>query len=111
MANKPASKSTDKTVSVLSEAEIAKLKAKHGKLFVYTTEDGKIAYFRKPRRQDVAAAAVIGSGDQIAYRQQICESCFVTGDRDVLDVDDYFFAIQQKIEAMITVVDGELKEL
>lgn len=110
MANKP-TKSAGEQSSVLCETEIAKLKAKHGKIFSYTTEDGKIAYFRKPNRNDIAAAAVFASGDQLGYRGTLAESCFVAGDRAILEADKYFLAIQQKVEQMIEIVDGELKEL
>ena len=90
--------------------EFKNLEATHGKLKAIMVED-KIALFKKPTRQIIGAASALSTSDPMKYLEMLAENCFVAGDRELLDDDDYFMAIMPKLNELIETKTAELLKL
>ena len=96
----------------LTEEKKKELKEKHGDIYLVTVED-KSAVLRKPTRKDLSYAMAASSqgNDPIALAETIMKNCFVEGDRELMEDDDYFFGAMPVVTEMIQVKAGELKKL
>ncbi len=96
----------------VSQTMIEDWKKKHGDVIYYTVED-KVGYFRKPTRQELSYAAVASSQmkDVIKYSETLMNSCWLGGDREILEKDEYFMGAMSVIEALAEVKTGEVKKL
>ena len=96
----------------ITQTQINDWKKKHGEIVSYTVED-KVAYFRKPTRQELSYAMVASNQmkDLIKYSETLMNSCFIGGDREILDKDDYFIGAMTIIEALAEAKTGEIKKL
>lgn len=96
----------------VSQTMIEDWKKKHGNVICYTVED-KVGYFRKPTRQELSYASVASNQgkDTIKYTETIMNSCWLGGDREILEKDEYFIGAMSVIEALAEVKIGEVKKL
>lgn len=96
----------------VSQTMIEDWKKKHGDVICYTVEDKK-GYFRKPTRQELSYASVASSQmkDAIKYSETLMNSCWLGGDREILEKDEYFMGAMSVIEALAEVKTGEVKKL
>lgn len=87
-------------------------KKKHGDVILYEV-DGKKCYFRKPTRQELSYATVASNQmkDTVKYSEVLMNSCFLGGDRDIIDNDEYFLGAAPVIEALSEAKVGEIKKL
>lgn len=90
--------------------ELNNLKAQHGQLTAITVED-KIGLFKKPTRQILSMATALASSDPIGYIEKIAENCFVAGDRELLENDEYFLAIMPKVSELVETKTAALLKL
>ncbi len=95
----------------MPEIDINALKAKYGDVFAYRTEDGKVAYFKRPDRRILSYASSTSGGDNIKYKEAIATNCFVDGDREILQVDKYFLGLSSTILDLVEIVEGNLEKL
>lgn len=96
----------------ITQTQINDWKKKHGDIVLYTVED-KAGYFRKPTRQELSYASVASNQgkDVVKYTETIMNSCWLGGDREILDKDEYFIGAMSVIEALAEVKTGEVKKL
>lgn len=96
----------------ITKTTIESWKKQHGDVIQYTVED-KVAYFRKPTRQEISYASVASNQmkDVIKYSETLMNSCFVGGDREILEKDEYFIGAMAVIETLAEVKTGEVKKL
>lgn len=96
----------------ITKTQIDDWKKKHGDVISYTV-DGKVGYFRKPTRKEISYASVASNQlkDVIKYSEALMNSCWLGGDRDILDVDEYFMGAMGVIEELAAVKAGEVKKL
>ena len=96
----------------ITQTQIDDWKKQHGDVISYTVED-KAGYFRKPTRQELSYASVASNQgkDTIKYTETIMNSCWLGGDREILDKDEYFIGAMTVIEALAEVKTGEVKKL
>lgn len=96
----------------ITQSQIEDWKKKHGDVIQYTVED-KVAYFRKPTRQEMSYASVASNQmkDAVKYTETLMRSCFLGGDTDILEEDEYFLGAAPIIEALTEVKAGEIKKL
>lgn len=96
----------------VTKTQIEDWKSKHGDVIAYTV-DGKEGFFRKPTRQEISYASVASNQmkDVIKYSETLMNSCWLGGDRDILDKDEYFIGAMGVIEALAEVKVGEVKKL
>ncbi len=99
-------------MATITQEQINDWKAKHGTVVVYTVDD-KEAYFRKPTRQELSYASVASNQmkDVIKYSETLMNSCWLGGDREILDNDEYFMGAMEVIGALAEVKSGEVKKL
>lgn len=90
--------------------QLKALEAKHGKLKAIVVED-KVALFKKPSRQILGSASAYVSTDIIRYTEIVAESCFVDGDREIIDDDDYFISAMPQISELGENKKAELVKL
>jgi hypothetical protein len=98
------SNETNKTV-------IADLKKKHGRIFSYTTEDGKVCYLKVPDRKVLGFARETSGGNSVKFNETVIDNIFVGGDESIKIQDKYFFGLSAKVDDLIEIVNGELAEL
>ena len=96
----------------ITQSQIEDWKKKHGDVIQYTVED-KVAYVRKPTRQEMSYASVASNQmkDAVKYTETLMRSCFLGGDTDILEKDEYFLGAAPIIEALTEVKAGEIKKL
>lgn len=96
----------------ITQSQIEDWKKKHGEIIQYTVED-KEAYFRKPTRQEMSYAAVSSNQmkDALKYTETLMRSCFLGGDTEILEKDEYFLGAAPVIDALTEVKAGEIKKL
>ena len=91
----------------LSEKEVEALKAKH-KVFHYQVED-KQAWFRNPTLKVLTAAQV--QKDTAQYYYTLARNCFIAGDPDVIENEEYFIVLMRKLDDLTTYFTVEVKKL
>ena len=96
----------------ITQAQIDDWKKKHGDVILYEVE-GKKAYFRKPTRQELSYASVASNQmkDSLKYSEVLMNSCFLGGDRAIIDDDAYFLGAAPVIEALSEAKIGDIKKL
>lgn len=99
-------------MSKLSQEEIELLKSQNGgEIFEITIEE-KTAYFKKPDRKTLSYATVSGgTKDPFKFNEIILESCFIGGDRDLIDDDKYFLSMSGQVAELIEIKHATLKKL
>ena len=97
----------------ITKEKIAQLKKNHKDLWLYETEDKKYkAIFRPPTRTEFGIIQSVSlSESEMNGAVTFANTCFVFGDREVIDNDKYFHGLRSNIMEIIEVVDGELKKL
>ena len=75
----------------ITQTQIDDWKKQHGDVVLYTVDD-KEGYFRKPTRQELSYASVASNQmkDVIKYSETLMNACWLGGDREILDKDEYF---------------------
>lgn len=96
----------------ITQAMIDGWKKEYGTVISYTV-DGKEGFFRKPTRQEISYASIASNQmkDVMKYSETLMNSCWLGGDRDILDKDEYFIGAMGVIEALAEVKTGEVKKL
>lgn len=97
--------------SEVTPAQIEDWKQKYGKVFEYESADGKRCYLRQPNRRIISASSVNAGVDNLLQKELVIKNCFLGGDRTLIDEDKHFYTMANKIEIMIEVVEGTLKEV
>ncbi|MBE6234756.1 MAG: hypothetical protein E7112_00805 [Bacteroidales bacterium] len=94
--------------------QIQEWKKKHGvtDIIVYEVDDFR-GYFRKPTRQELSYAAVASNQmkDAVKYSDVLMNSCWLGGDREIIERDEYFLGASPLIEALSEAKTGEIKKL
>lgn len=96
----------------ITQTQIEDWKKKYGDVISYTVE-GKVGYFRKPTRQELSYASIASNQmkDVIKYAETLLNSCWLAGDKEILDKDEYFIGAMGVVEALAEVKLGEVKKL
>lgn len=94
-------------------AEVIKgWKQAHGSVFMYKAEDGKVAYFRSPSRQEMEAATALATSNKFLQSNAVlAKATFLGGDECIVSEDKYFFGLSAHLKSIIKKVEGELTEL
>ncbi|MEN9458946.1 MAG: hypothetical protein RL135_1540 [Bacteroidota bacterium] len=84
-------------------------KQQYGGVFRYTTEDGKIAYFKTPDRKILGMST--SAPDVVAGNEIVARNCFLAGDECVINEDQYFFGLQNQLSTFLKQTTGKSEEL
>ncbi|MBQ0075100.1 MAG: hypothetical protein KBT34_13035 [Prevotella sp.] len=91
-----------------TKEQVAEWKAKHGDIFEITV-DGKNCILHKPTRQNLSYASVVK--DPIKMSETLLKQLWVDGDKEILEQDDLFMAVVNKMEEVMKVKEAEVKKL
>lgn len=97
-------------VEKFGQEKIDALTKKHGQLSVIIVED-KMGLFKKPDRKVISSASAVAATDPIEYVAIIAENCFVEGDKELLQEDDYFLGIVPVINQLVETKTASLLKL
>lgn len=98
------------------DEHIEQLKIKHSVDTIYTIEvkgrDGKpiVAYFKKPSREIVGASLAISGRNPLSAKEMLLRACFLEGDKQILDDDEYFMGAAVYADDMIDIARATLKK-
>lgn len=93
--------------ATLSETEVEALKEKH-RLFHYQVGD-KQGWFRNPTLKTLTAAQAQKDGTQYYYT--LARNCFIAGDPDIIENEEYFIILMKKLDELTTYFNVEVKKL
>lgn len=94
--------------------QLAGWKKKYGEDGIYeVVVDDKKAILHKPSRKDISYATSGSSSGQDAmkFNEILMRQCWVDGDREILEDDDYFFGAVPTLQAILEVKKAEIKKL
>ena len=94
----------------MDEQQISSWKQQYGDVFEVTV-DGKKGYFKKPDRKTMGFAMTKAQTDPLGYLEVIIENCWLGGDNELKDNNDYFYALCMKVQDITAVKDAEIKKL
>lgn len=92
-----------------TEDQLAVWQKKHGDVYLLSVED-KTAYVRKPDRAMLSMAATLGK-DPVKYSEVMLNNCWLDGDKEIKEVDEYFFAAAAQMASIIQIKEATLKKL
>lgn len=100
-------KENNKTIT---PEQIESWKKKWGDVFCVTVGD-KMAYLKRPSRQALSAAAVVGKNDPMKYNEILLNNCWLAGDEEIKTDDALFLGVSTKLGELVEVKEAELKKL
>lgn len=98
----------------LTEAEINRLKAQHGKIYEITAEDDGeqyVAYFRRPDMGTLSAMTKMAKTDEIKASQILLENCFVGGADTVKSDTSLFMATVGELSKIVGAAKATIKNV
>jgi len=95
----------------ISQEQIDAWKKQYGSVYRFTSEDGKIGYFKKPDRKVMDAVAAKATSNPVLSNEILAKTCFIGGDEELITNDANFFGLSQKLKGLLQVIEGELQEL
>lgn len=96
---------------------IEEWKQKHGDVYKVTVDKGleseKVAYVRKPTRQELKYAMMASKGGQdlISMQEVLVRHCMLGGDPVIQTDDEYFLAVAEKVSDLFKKREAELEKL
>jgi hypothetical protein len=90
--------------------QIAVWKQKHSKIWQIEV-DGHVCYLRKPTRQEISLATILGTKNPIAYKESIINSCWLGGSDAIKTDDDLFMSVSSELPALVEFKLVEIKNL
>ena len=97
-----------------TKEQLAAWKKKYGERHVFErVVEAKKCLLQKPTRQDISYATA-GSNqgrDSAKFVELLAKQCWIDGDREIIDDDDYFLSIAPVMEAMVETKKAEIKKL
>lgn len=94
----------------LTPEQIEAAKKQFGKVYKIIVED-KSAIVHKPTRLILDNADKQGSKKNSAFNEVLLKSCWLAGDKELVNDDDYFFGASTQLSEIINFKEGEIKEL
>lgn len=94
----------------LTKEEIEGFKKEYGGVFLITVEDKK-CYLHTPTRVILDAAHAASAKRSSKYNEVVIRSCWLAGDKIILDDDEYFLSASTHLDEMITFKEAGIKKL
>lgn len=74
--------------------------------------EDKIGYVRKPTREEMKYAMTLATkNDPLGMVEEILNSCWLGGDLELKDDDDFFYGAAMQLQELIEIKTGQLKKL
>lgn len=98
----------------VTKAQINEWKEHYGEVFELEV-DGKKGYVRKPGRKQLSYASTVSNSngviDSIAFAEHILSACWLGGDEEIKNNDDYFLAVVPTLEELTQRAEARIKKL
>jgi hypothetical protein len=94
----------------LTPEEIEQAKKAFGDVFHLQVDD-KQCFIHKPTRQVIDLAVQSAAKRSSMFDETILRNCWLAGDKDIVDVDEYFYAVSKQLDEVIKFKTAELKKL
>lgn len=95
----------------VTDQNIIDWKKKHGTIFMLESEDGKVAYVRKPTRKELSYAMTKVQSNPLGFAEVIMQNCWLGGDEEMRTSDEHFLGVSSQLDALMEVKVVELKKL
>jgi hypothetical protein len=82
---------------------------KHGRLEEVTVYVQKVGYVRKPTRHEIGASMSLQT-DPLTQAEDLLNTCWLGGDEELLDDDDYFQGALMQFQELMAIKTGEIKK-
>ena len=92
-----------------TEVQIKKWKEEHGDVF-FAKSDGHIAYFRKPKRQELSYSMTM-QDDPLKMAESLLKSCFIGGSEVFLNDLEFLLGAAELMDQLMAVKKAELGKL
>jgi len=99
----------DNHLTELTPEQIEAAKAKYKAVFEITVEDKK-CWLHKPDRNVLDLANSASSKKSSKFNETILRNCWLAGDKDIVEEDDYFYGASTQLDELITFKNAELKK-
>lgn len=77
----------------------------------FQTNDGKIAYFKKPERAELKMATDAVANGLSEYNDSIIDSCFIGGEKSIIQEAKYYAAVGKFVSELAEGEKGKLVKL
>ena len=94
----------------VKKIDLDALKSKHGKVYEIKVEE-KVGYFRKTTRDELKYFIDKSAKDTIGACEVVMGKCFLAGDRELLDDDEYFISAVQEFQKIFTFHTASIKKI
>ena len=94
----------------LSTAEVEAAKQQFGDIFQLTVEN-KTCFIHKPTRQIIDLAISSSAKRSSLFEETILRNCWLAGNKEMIEDDEYFFAVGKQLDEIIKFKSAELKKL
>lgn len=98
------------TLTTLTEEQIEEAKKQFGEIFQLKVED-KQCFIHKPGRQVIDLAISSSAKRNSLFNETLLRNCWLAGDKEIVEVDDYFFAVSAQLDEVVKFKTAELKKL
>lgn len=96
----------------LTQDKIKELKAQHGDVFLYETDDKKYgAVFRAPTRSEFGIFQAMSKQNSLTAMTSLANTTFIEGDKEVINDTAYFYGLSVELLDTIEVKSGSLGKL
>lgn len=80
-------------------------------VYKYTSNDGRVAYFRNPTLQILDACKTLAGGSSMKFNELLMNNCWLGGDEELRKHDKYKMGIFEWLPDIIVKVEGQLERL
>lgn len=94
----------------ITPEQIEAWKVQHGGVFQITVED-KTGYLRKVDRKTLSFASTLATKDPLKFNEVILGNCWLGGDEELKNDDDYFLAVSGVLSEIISSKEADIKKL
>lgn len=96
--------------SEITPDQIAAWKEQHGEIFKLACED-KACIVKLADRKTLSFASASGTKDPMKFNEMILKGCWLGGDIEILENDNYFISVGQKIAELVKFKTATLEKL
>lgn len=98
------------TLLDLTPEQIEEFKKEYGDVYKIEVDD-KVCFIHKPTRQILDLANASSTKKTSLFNETILKNCWLAGDKDMVNVDDYFFGAGNVLGEIIKFKEAQLKKL
>ena len=98
------------SLTELTTEQVEAAKKEFGAVYLLAVDDVK-CFIHKPTRQVIDLAVASAAKRSSMFDETILRNCWLAGNKEILEDDDYFFAVGRQLDEVIKFKTAELKKL